>query len=105
MTSYIKTLDDNTILLTAPVLIPGAKDCDYKNGEIPLTESQVRAFKNTYDQYKFVDHEHGLTHDGRRIGEPYKSIILDQDTTFTLYDGTNKIYPTRYMAINYSFDR
>ncbi len=91
--TYITHQDDGTILLTAPVLIPGAKDCDYDNGEIPLTESQVKAFKESYDKYGFVDHEHGLTRDGRKIGEPHQSIILDHDTTFTLYDGTDKTYP------------
>ena len=91
--TYINTLDDGTILLTAPVLIPGAKDCDYAKGEIPLTEAQVKAFKESYDKYGFVDHEHGLTRDGRKIGEPHQSILLDHDTTFTLYDGTDKTYP------------
>ena len=91
--TYINTLGDGTILLTAPVLIPGAKDCDYENGEIPLTESQVKAFKESYDKYGFVDHEHGLTKDGRKIGEPHQSIILDHDTRFALYDGTDKTYP------------
>ena len=92
--TYIKQQDDGTLLLTAPVLIPNARDCDYHNGETPLTESQVKAFKESYDKYGFVDHEHGLTKDGRKIGEPHQSIILDHDTTFTLYDGTDKVYPT-----------
>ena len=91
--TYITNLDDGSILLTAPVLIPGARDCDYAKGEIPLTEEQVKAFKESYDNYGFVDHEHGLTKDGRKIGEPHQSIILDHDTTFTLYDGTEKTYP------------
>ena len=91
--TYINQLSDGSILLTAPVLIPGARDCDYAKGEIPLTESQVKAFKESYDNYGFVDHEHGLTKDGRKIGEPHNSIILDNDTTFTLYDGTTKTYP------------
>ena len=90
---YINKLSDGTINLTAPVLIPYARDCDYENGEEPLTTSQVRAFKESYDKYGFVDHEHGLTRDGRKIGEPSTSIILDQDTTFTLYDGTQQTYP------------
>ena len=85
--NFIKELTDGTILLTAPVLIPYAKDCDYKNGETPLTEEQVKAFKNSYDKYGFVDHEHGLTKNGRKIGTPSKSIILDQDTTFTTING------------------
>ena len=90
---YINQLTDGTINLTAPVLIPYAKDCDYSNGEEPLNPSQIQAFKESYDKYGFVDHEHGLTRDGRKIGEPSKSIILDQDTTFTLYDGTQQTYP------------
>ena len=91
---FIKTLDDGSILLTAPVLIPNARDCDYHNGETPLTSEQVKAFKNSYDKYGFVDHEHGLTKDGRKIGEPSKSIILDHDTTFTTFDGTTTSYPS-----------
>ena len=91
---FIKTLDDGSILLTAPVLIPNARDCDYHNGETPLTESQVKAFKESYDKYGFVDHEHGLTKDGRKIGTPHNSIILDHDTTFTTIDGTETMYPT-----------
>lgn len=92
--TYITNLDDGTILLTAPVLIPGARDCDYSKGEIPLTTEQVKVFKESYEQYGFVDHEHGLTKDGRKIGEPHQSILLDHDTTFTLFDGTDKVYPT-----------
>ena len=92
--NFIKQNDDGTILLTAPVLIPNARDCDYHNGETPLTESQVLAFKESYDKYGFVDHEHGLTKDGRKIGEPSQSIILDHDTTFTIYDGTEQTYPS-----------
>ena len=91
---FIKTLDDGSILLTAPVLIPYAKDCDYENGETPLNPNQILAFKESYDKYGFVDHEHGLTKDGRKIGEPSQSIILDHDTTFTTFDGTTTSYPS-----------
>ena len=91
---YINQLTDGTIELTAPVLIPNARDCDYHNGETPLNKSQIQAFKESYDKYGFVDHEHGLTKNGRKIGEPSQSKILDQDTTFTLYDGTSKTYPS-----------
>ena len=91
---FIKHNDDGTIYLTAPVLIPHARDCDFENGETPLNESQVKAFKESYDKYGFVDHEHGLTRDGRKIGEPSKSILLDHDTTFTTFDGTDQVYPS-----------
>ena len=91
---FIKHNDDGTIYLTAPVLIPYAKDCDYVNGETPLNPEQIMAFKESYDKYGFVDHEHGLTKDGRKIGTPHNSIILDHDTTFTTFDGTNQVYPS-----------
>ena len=91
---FIKQNDDGTILLTAPVLIPNARDCDYHNGETPLTSEQVKAFKESYERYGFVDHEHGLTKDGRKIGTPHKSILLDHDTTFTTLDGTLTEYPS-----------
>ena len=91
---FINKLDDGTILLTAPVLIPNARDCDYQNGETPLTSEQVKAFKESYERYRFVDHEHGLTKDGRKIGTPHQSILLDHDTTFTTLDGTLTEYPS-----------
>ena len=90
---YINQLDDGTIELTAPVMIPGAKDCDYKNGEPPLTTDQIREFAKSYEQYGFVDHEHGLTKNGTKIGEPVKSFLLSEPTTMTLYDGSLKSYP------------
>ena len=91
---FIKHLEDGSILLTAPVMIPYTLDCDGPNGEPPLNPTQILAFKNSYDKYGFVDHEHGLTKDGRKIGEPSQSIILDHDTTFTTIDGTETMYPS-----------
>lgn len=89
----IKTLTDGTILLTAPVMIPGAHDCDYENGEPPLTSEQIRRFAKTYEKYGFIDHEHGLTRNGERIGEPVDSFLLTEDTTMHLIDGSMKSYP------------
>ena len=89
----IKTLNDGTILLTAPVMIPGAKDCDYENGEEPLTRQQIREFAKSYEKYGFIDHEHGLTRNGTKIGEPVNSFLLTEDTTMTTMDGSLKSYP------------
>ena len=74
-------------------MIPGAHDCDYKNGEPPLTTEQIRRFAKTYQKYQFIDHEHGLTRNGNRIGEPVNSFLLTEDTTMTLLDGSLKSYP------------
>ena len=89
----IKQYSDGTIHLTAPVMIPGAHDCDYKNGEPPLTSEQIREFAKSYEKYGFIDHEHGLTRNGERIGEPVDSFLLTEDTTMHLIDGSMKSYP------------
>jgi hypothetical protein len=84
---------DGTINLTAPVMIPGAKDCDWVNGEPPLTVEQIRRFAKTYEKYQFIDHEHGLTRNGTRIGVLIDSFLLTEDTTITTLNGSLKSYP------------
>ena len=83
---YIKQLDDGTVELTAPVMIPGAKDCDYSNGEPPLTKEQISQFAESYKKYQFIDHEHGLTRNGAKIGVPVNSFLLTSDTSFQTID-------------------
>ena len=90
---YINKLDDGTVELTAPVMIPGAKDCDYTNGEPPLNREQIQRFAESYEKYQFIDHEHGLTKEGRKIGVPVNSFLLTDDTTFQTIDGS-KTYPS-----------
>ena len=90
---HIEKNSDGTINLTAPVMIPGAKDCDYKNGEPPLTKEQIREFAKSYEKYQFIDHEHGLTKNGTRIGVPIKSFLLSENTTMTTLDGSTQTYP------------
>ena len=80
----IEKNDNGTVTITAPVLVPGARDCDYTNGEPPLTREQIKEFAKSYEKYQFIDHEHGLTRNGNRIGEPVKSFLLTQDTNMTL---------------------
>ena len=84
---------DGTITLTAPVMIPNARDCDYENGEDPLTVEQIREFAQSYEKYQFIDHEHGLTKNGVKIGTPTNSFLLTEDTTMTTLDGSLKSYP------------
>ena len=90
---FIQKNEDGTIDLTAPVLIPGAKDCDYQHGEIPLTKEQVQEFAKSYEQYQFIDHEHGLTRNGQKIGVPVNSFLLTKDKSFQTIDGS-KTYPS-----------
>jgi len=90
---YINKLNDGTIELTAPVMIPGAKDCDWVNGEPPLTKEQISQFAKSYEKYQFIDHEHGLTRNGNKIGVPVNSFLLTDDTTMNTLDGS-KTYPS-----------
>ena len=90
---YIQKNNDGTIELTAPVMIPGAKDCDYENGEVPLTREQIQMFAKSYEKYQFIDHEHGLTRNGNKIGVPVNSFLLTDDTTMNTLDGS-KTYPS-----------
>ena len=89
----IEKNDNGTVTITAPVLVPGARDCDYTNGETPLTREQIKEFAKSYEKYQFIDHEHGLTRNGNRIGEPVKSFLLTQDTNMTLLNGETQTYP------------
>ena len=90
---YINKLEDGSLELTAPVMIPGAKDCDYSNGEPPLTKEQIQRFAKSYENYQFIDHEHGLTRNGQKIGVPVNSFLLTNDTTMNTVDGS-KTYPS-----------
>ena len=90
---YINKLEDGSIELTAPVMIPGAKDCDWVNGEPPLTKEQISQFAKSYEKYQFIDHEHGLTRNGAKIGVPVNSFLLTDDTTMNTLDGS-KTYPS-----------
>ena len=85
--------NEGNLLITAPVMIPNAKDCDYENGETPLTKEQIKEFAESYKKYGFIDHEHGLTRDGRQIGVPVHSFLLKEDTPLQLYDNTTQVYP------------
>ena len=91
---YIEKLKDGTINLTAPVMIPGAPDCDYERGEPPLTRQQIQDFQKSYENYRFVDDEHELTITGKVRGYKEKSYLLKEPITIDTIDGTLMTYPT-----------
>ena len=81
MQEQVVIKSDNSIILTAPVMIPGAKDCDFLRGEIPFTVDQVRAFKEAYDDYGFVDTHHAIKDEhsadkDELVGNALKSFLL-----------------------------
>lgn len=79
-------------------MIPGAKDCDFLRGEIPFTVDQVRAFKEAYDDYGFVDTHHAIRDEhsadkDELVGNALKSFLLTESTSYKWMDGTTHTYP------------
>lgn len=98
MQEQIVIKSDNSIILTVPVMIPGAKDCDYWRGEDPFTVEQVRSFKEAYDDYGFIDKHHAVrgvqsAHKHHLIGNALKSFLLSEETSYTWVDGSIHTYP------------
>ena len=84
--------------ITAPVLIPERPDCDYTKGEPPLTQEQIKQFKNSYDNYQIIDYDHELTDSDspwymRRLGKPIRSWITKEPTTYTNVAGKSETIP------------
>lgn len=90
---YIQKMEDGSVLLTAPVMVPGVPDCDYPRGEPLLSKKQVEFFAKSHEKYQFIDDEHKLTRGGQRIGNPMTSVILEADKSYELFDGTTETYP------------
>lgn len=77
----------NQRIITAPVLIPNTPDCDYNNGEPPLTPKEIKHLQQTYKNYQIIDYQHKYTIQGpyykRKIGTPIKSWITTKTHTYT----------------------
>lgn len=74
-------------ILTAPVLKPGVPDCDFKNGETPLTTEQIAHLMTTYNNdYNIIDYDHKYLFDGpwykRNLGTPIRSWQSTEDITY-----------------------
>jgi len=90
----IVTKSDNEIILTAPVLVPGEKDCDYNRGELPLTKEQVKNIASAYKDYGFVEKNHTILKDKKTVGEPIRSWITKSPMTLKGIDGEAREYPS-----------
>lgn len=74
-------------IVTAPVLIPGVPDCDYTNGEQPLTTEEIKHLMTSFKKYNIIDYNHKYMFDGpwhlRRLGEPIDMWQTKEETTYT----------------------
>ncbi|WP_413824145.1 XkdF-like putative serine protease domain-containing protein [Methanobrevibacter sp. UBA337] len=84
---------NNTVTITAPVLVPGEKDCDYKNGETPLTPEKVQQIATSFKNYGIIDKNHSYLKDFKKVGEPVESKISTAPMTLKNLNGEEREYP------------
>jgi hypothetical protein len=84
---------NNTVTITAPVLVPGEKDCDYKNGETPLTPEKVQQIATSFKNYGIIDKNHSYLKDFKKVGEPVESKITTAPMTLKNLNGEEREYP------------
>ena len=85
-------------IITAPVIIPNTPDCDYNQGEPPLTHEQIKEFQKSYENYQLIDYDHELTKPTsqwylRQLGRPIRSWISDHPVTYTNVAGKSETIP------------
>lgn len=98
MQEQVVIKSENSIILTAPVMIPNRPDCDYTRGEKLFTAEEIKAFKEEFDDYGFVDKYHTIRSQGSAdknelIGHALKSFLLTEPTDYMWNDGTVHTYP------------
>lgn len=98
MQEQVVIKSDNSIILTAPVMIPNRPDCDYNRGEKLFTTEEIKAFKEEFDDYGFVDKHHTIRSQksadkNELIGNALESFLLTEPTDYVWNDGTIHTYP------------
>ena len=90
----VVTKSRDSLLITAPVLIPGERDCEFDYGEEPLTEAQIRQIAHEYlSSYSLVDKNHEFFETREVIGVPVESYITNEPISLKWLDGTVREYP------------
>ena len=90
----VVTKSRDSLLITAPVLVPGERDCEFIYGEEPLTEGQIRHIAHEYlANYSLVDKNHEFFETREVIGVPVESYITNEPISLKGLDGTVNEYP------------
>lgn len=93
------TTINNNPIVTAPVLIPYAPDCEYKYGEEILAPEKIQQLATSFNDYKIIDLQHEYT---KRLmnnqkpiqrGNLLKSYISTDELYLRGLDGYNRKYP------------
>lgn len=85
-------------MITAPVIIPDKPDCDYNQGEPPLTRQQIKNLQKTFEDYQLIDYDHHLADPTnpwymKTVGTPIRSWISTKNTTYTNIHGETETIP------------
>lgn len=87
-------------IITSPVLIPYAPDCEYQYGEDVLPPEKIERLANSFEKYKIIDLQHEFT---KRLinklepiprGKLLKSYITSKDIKLKGLDGYIREYPS-----------
>lgn len=81
------------LFFTAPVMIPGERDCDYERGEIPFSAKEIQEIADAYKDYRIVDADHKFLDTGKAVGEAVKSWITDEPLQVNYVDGESTTVP------------
>lgn len=80
--------------VTGPILLPNTPDCDYANGEQPLTDTKIDILLTTFKDYNIIDYNHEFTDNQSTyylstVGDLIRVFKTDKEVTFTdLSDNT-----------------
>lgn len=88
------------VIFTGTVLIPGEPDCDFENGEEPLSKSKVAKMAHEFlANYRIVDKDHNYFETGQEVGVPVESWIFDEPKILKSIDGVERTYPEGTWAV------
>lgn len=91
----VVTKSRDSLLITAPVLVPNEKDCEFNFGEEPLTPEEIQDMAHSYlANYGLVDKNHEFFKTREVIGLPVESYITQEPISLKSLDGEVREYPT-----------
>lgn len=87
-----------TRIITGPVYSPNTPDCDYHNGEKPLTKQQINHLQQSFKNYNIIDFQHQFANpiskwNLKNIAKPLKSWISKKEHTYTDILGNQRTVP------------
>lgn len=88
-----------TTRVTGPILLPNTPDCDYANGEQPLSPEKIDELLQSFTSYKYIDYNHDFTDEDstyylETVAELVRVFKTDKPVTFTDLSDTEITVPS-----------